>query len=212
MRRLPAPFAFLVPCLGLIVSLTILAAPATLLYFSLQQMARGGSNAYLHAGNFSMTIPRERFVMFAITSAAVRFGHIVDALNIPGTLGEALFSMTRAWPHSLVPAGMTLDAWRALSLPVFCLPAWWLVGRGVDSLNMRGTLHWALCLVGTLLCVGCCVLAIGLRFGTDAADRMDETWPLWGMAVWVVLFSVLPFAWWRQWRRLRVAALSSPGR
>lgn len=84
MRRLPAPFAFLVPCLGLIVSLTILAAFATLLYFSLQQMARGGSNAYLHAGNFSMTIPRERFVMFAITSAAVRFGHIVDRPEYSG--------------------------------------------------------------------------------------------------------------------------------
>ena len=200
MRRLPLPFAFLLPCVGLIVSITILAVPTTLFYFSLQQLAHGGSVAYLHLGQFGAQIRSEHFLSFAFMSTALRFGHIVDALNIPGVLGEGLMSAIKSRPHNFVPSGMTLESWRAISLPVFCLPAWWLVGRGLDALTGRRRAHWALCLIGTLLGLGFSVLALGLRFGVEAADRMDETWPFWGMGLWVVLFGLLPVAWWRQWR------------
>jgi len=172
-----------------------LAVPATLFYFSLQQIAHGGSAAYLHAAEFSMQLPRERFLSFALTSAASRFGHTIDALNVPGTVGDALLNN---WQHISVLRRMTLDSRRALTFPMFCLPAWWLVGRGLDRLTARWSAHGALYLTGTALCIGCCVLAIGLRFETDAADRMDETWPIWGLTLWAVLFGVLPFAWWRQ--------------
>jgi len=93
-----------------------------------------------------------------------------------------------------------LDTWRAIAFPFFCLPAWWLVGLGVDVLLKQRRLHWFTFLTGTLLFILFGVLFFGLRFVLTDSERGEITYPLWGIGLWAVLFAILPIAWFRQWR------------
>jgi len=194
MQRSSPSYAFLMPCFALAVSLTAIAVPATLGYLNLQRMAHGEAIAYLNAGEFNAQIPRNRFLYFAIIFGGARFSHFVSALNMPGCLGMPLLSAFRHLPF------LPFEFRRTITFPVFSFPAWWLVGSGLDSWMSRRRIHWGLCLTGTLLCIACCVLAVGFRLEIDPADHVEGTWIIWGLALWTVLFGVLPFAWWRQWQ------------
>jgi len=41
---------------------------------------------------------------------------------------------------------------------------------------------------------------VGFRLEIDPADRVNDLWIISGLALWTILFGVLPFAWWRKWQ------------
>jgi hypothetical protein len=193
-------FSVLLPLIDLVIWVVLLAAPATLVFLNLERVAQGSGTAHIQAGMFSASIPRNEFLSFAMQSAALKSSHTVAAANMPGFFGELLLSLPTSWPASWRPAGMMLDTWRAITFPFFCLPAWWLVGLGVDALLKWRRLHWATFLIGTLLFILFGVLFCGLRFALTDSERGEVTYPLWGIGLWSLLFAILPIAWFRQWR------------
>jgi hypothetical protein len=178
----------------------LVIVPTTLIYMSLLQRAHNSSTAELSF----MSLPRERFASFALSVGTIRQSHLVTAINMPGMIGAMLVSIP-TWPNGWRPAWATMDSWRALSLPLFCLPAWWFVGKGIDALVGSIRLHWSPLLVGCLFCALFIFLGVGLGLTATADDRADMWWMLSGMGLWAVLFAVFPFAWLRQ-RRSRVSA------
>jgi hypothetical protein len=188
-------FSFLLPVLELTVWVVLILVPATLLF--LQYRSEPG----LHRiGIIDVTIPRDHLLPFAAESAAIRYLEFFCALDFPGMIGEVLVSLPTSWPASWHPAGISLQSWRPLSLPFYSLPAWWLVGRGLDALISRRRMHWLLGVSGSLLCLLCIVVLCGLWFGVPDRDD-DGAWIFWGLGLWGMGFGVLPVAWLRQ-RRL----------
>jgi hypothetical protein len=199
-RSSPIPFAAWLPVFSVALWIALFAVPVTLDFISLEQAARGTGEARISAGSFEERIPRDRFLPFAAETVSMQFGHTIMAVNTPGTLVEALVSLPTTWPSSYRPAGILLDEWRCFSLPLFCMPAWWLVGIGLDGLVGRRRIHWSIMVLGTIFSILFFVLVIGLRFGMDASERAETVWPLWGLGLWAVLFAVVPLAWWQSQR------------
>jgi hypothetical protein len=215
MKVSPLPFAVWFPILDLAIWVSFFAMPAATTFLNLALASRGSGTVHIGNGSFSVDIPQRKFLSFALESASFRNSHIITTLNTPGLFGEALVSLPTTWPSSFRPTGMLLDEWRCLSLPFFCLPAWWLVGTGFDGWIEERRIHWSLALLGLILAILFIVLLIGL--GVDAYenrmntyDHDDVLWPLWGLGLWAVLFSGLPCAWWRQRRSRRIQPAQSP--
>lgn len=191
-------FSLLLPLVELALWVSLVLVPTTLVYFHLHHVAQTGSAA-IHAGEFSVTIPQDHLLAFALQVATISHSHAITAINLPGTFVEALISLPTSWPHLWHPPSMPIDIWRALTLPIFCLPAWWFVGVGLDALLGWRRLHWVALLTGSVLFVLFLVLFFGLRFGMSASERLEVVdWAFWGLGLWIALFGVLPCAWLRQ--------------
>ena len=100
-----------------------------------------------------------------------------------------------------------LWSWRDITFPFFCLPAWWLVGLGIDGLLRWRRLHLAAMITSLVLFLFFAIAFLALRFGSSP-DRENDVYLFWGVVVWWGLFAVLPIAWVRQ-RRSRIAEKSS---
>jgi len=206
MKRWPITFAIILPLAEIFVAAVILAVPALVVFLKLVSLAHGTGVAHMQFGQFSRTIPREDFVSFAAQTSSFGSSHLLTALNMPGFLGELLVDLPTAWPESWRPAGVSLESWRALIWPVFSLPAWLLVGYGVDALLGWRKLHWSVLLTGTLLCVISVVLLAGLTIMYFTSERDDSAFILWGFSLWSALFATLPAVWIRRWRSRRAEA------
>ena len=185
----------------------VLIVPTAATIVQFYATARGAKEITVRGGRYTTTIPRERWLAFALESASVQCSRAITGSNIPGTAGEVLISLPTSWPESWHPDGLTLPAWRAVTWPLFCLPAWWFVGRGLDGLLGGRRLHWVSLVTGSILCVFFAVLFIGLRVTLEANDRADP-WVFCGLGFWAVAFGLPPFAWVKQWRRKRSARMS----
>jgi len=118
------------------------------------------ARAYLWLWRISSgRVPDLHYVLERVAAPRAR---IVTAVNVPGMAGEILVSLPTSWPSSWHPESVSSDSWRALSLPFFCLPAWWFAGCGVDALLCHRRLHWASAAFGLILSLAFLVLAVGL--------------------------------------------------
>jgi hypothetical protein len=188
----------LLPVLSMLVWAVVVGVPAARMWMQLRSTTGNTHNAEVGVNRFHMTISPQSFLPFAVNDAVVTHSHALTAMYLPGALVEMPFSLATTAPEEWYPR--RLDQWtvRALILPVHCLPAWWLVGLGLETLLGRRRLRWPALLLGTLLCVGFFALEIGLRFAPDAADVGAIRWVFWGFALWTIFFAALPAAWWRQ--------------
>ena len=102
---------------------------------------------------------------------------------------------------------MSFNQWRALVLPVCCLPFWWLAGIGIDALTTRHRQPWWVSLLGSIVWVLAGVIETGLWFGISKSDRNGLVFPYVGLAIWFALLSAFPITWVKQaitWRRTRI--------
>jgi hypothetical protein len=187
-------FSLLLPLLELVIWVLLVPIPTTLFYLGTRTSTQPSGDVVISTKSGTYTVPQAAMRRIALEGPATRASHLLAALNIPGTIVEALLSLPTSWPHLWRPADLPMNVWRAITLPFFCLPAWWFVGRGFDSVQAR-QVRWPVALIGTILFIGVVVLFCGLRFGLSGDDRMDDSWPLWGMGLWALLFSVFPLAW-----------------
>ena len=197
MRTLSIRFSFLLPLIELAIWLVIVIVPATLTYLNLRAHTRPGDQVVMRTKRGNFTVPYEAAKRLAFEGPALKASHKITALNMPGFFGEILVSLPTSWPSSWHPEEMILDVWRAIIFPFFALPAWWLVGRGIDSLFYKRKPHNVSTVIGTLLFIGFIVLFCGLRFGLSPTERGESSWLLWGLGLWTILFASLPVAWFR---------------
>jgi hypothetical protein len=205
MRETRIHFSLLLPLIDLALLVLLVFVPITLTALHLYEASKGSNQVNIHSDAFDMSIPRNLIVPAAIRIATVPKAHAMVAINIPGILFEILISLPTSWPASWHPAALLLDTWRALVFPFFCLPFWWLVGRGLDGLLGKQRLHWSLLLIGTLFFGLCFALALGFHVSIPMSERDDSGWIIRGLTGWTVAFAILPIAWIAQVLRRRHA-------
>lgn len=196
MRGDRIPLSHLLPIIDLALLALLVFVPITVTSLHLYQASKGSSRVQIDSGQFDLTLPRDQIVPLAIRMVTVSKAHTIMAINLPGIIVQALISLPMPRTFSWHPAALLLDTWRALVFPFFCLPFWWLVGRGVDGLLSKDRLHWSLVLVGTVLFAICLVAVLAFHFGTSSAlDRQDLAWVMPGFTGWTIAFAILPIAW-----------------
>jgi hypothetical protein len=208
MKRWPITFALILPLAELCVALLVLTLPALLIFLNLETLAHGTGAAHIEFGQFSQTIPRSDFLSYATQSSAFQSSHALTALNMPGMFGEIIVSLPTTGPDRWYPAGLSLESFRSVIMPLFCLSAWVLAGCGVDAILGWRKLDWSVLLTGTLLCVmfGVFLVGIGIVSLQVKSEREDSSFILCGLSLWTVLFATLPAVWIRRWRSRRAIA------
>ncbi len=187
----------------------LLVMPTALTAYQLYRAARDSGSVSIRTRHFETTVPRQRCLAFALETESFRCSHAITAANLPGIFVEVSISLPTSWPNSWCPSGLSLEAWRALSLPFFCLPAWWFVGTGLDGLLKGRRLHWTAPVTGSVLCIFCAVLLVGLSF-ERAADDHGLAWVYCGLGFWTIAFGVPPLAWILQRRKGRATDDARP--
>ena len=175
----------------------------------------------IEAGDGGFELPRPSITAYASMSAASDLSKPIQALNSPAMLTEVVASMvTRSWPDSWRPSyfGPTqpgLFLWRALIFPIYCIPFWWIAGRGIDAWFVRRRLGWPSLLAGSFLCGAFLFLFTGLAVTTETRSYKDMLFILIGLGLWIVLFATYPATWVRLYferRALRSSAGCRVGR
>ena len=200
----------LLPLLNLAGWVALVLVPTTFIFLHMKQMAHGAPVLSMRAGPFEARIPQKHFLTFALNTATMSTGQAVAAANVPAFLIEILVSLPTTWPQTYHPSTIMFLAWCALAFPIFALPAWWYVGRGIDALRNQNHLSILDLVFSSSCAVLLAILAIGLRFGLSESDRDSITsWYIAGLALWAGLMGLTAVAWIKQWKRKRVAAIST---
>lgn len=141
----------------------------------------------------------------------------ISFLNLPGIFPALLIDrFSKSWPEEWSPAWsqvLGMWGWRSISWPLFCLPFWWLAGRGMDAFLaslgdtglrvVRWYEAWGMALFGTwILVVGTVLMLM-----TTPDDGFPEMrWLYLPGAMWFV-FGLMPLlAWFRQRRAFQKPA------
>ncbi len=195
------PFTLLLPVLALAVWVLVVAVPAVGTYVELRRVTGGGRDATVRVGRFHTTIPPERFLAFAVNAAVVTRSHAITAMNLPGALVEMPVGVAMTRPSVWYPRD--LDQWTEslVAMPVLCLPAWWMVGLGVEALLGRRRLRWPVVMLGCVLWGMFVALLGGVALGWAPQDPAAGRWVYVGLGLWIALLAVLPAAGIRQMRR-----------
>ncbi len=192
-------FSVFLPVLVLASWAASLLVPTGVMYLRLLQRAHGAGGTNHSYGDLYLNIPRERYLSFVFEHVISEKSQSITAMNMPGIVVELLVSLPTTFPDSWYPKQFELFNWRSIAFPFYCLPFWWLVGRGLDSVLGWRRLWLTTILTGFLLQIACLVCTLGIMFGTTAADRReDDSWIFAGLVFWILLFGLLPAAWVRQ--------------
>lgn len=149
-------------------------------------------NATIHSRQWML--PRDRRLMFPLAAIGERRFHLITDLNLPGLIVGAPLSVPVVSFLRRHPAALSTRAWHTITVPFFCLPAWWFVGIGLDGLLARRRLHWAPLVMGSILSCACVAFVAGI-LTSPPADRPDLLGLLPGAIFWTFAFGVLPLNW-----------------
>jgi hypothetical protein len=197
MREDRIPLSHILPVVDLSLLVLLVIVPITMTSVHLYEASKGATQVHIHSGQFDMTLPRDQIVPLAIRIETTAKAHLMMAVNLPGSIVQALISLPsiKSGAESWHPQALTLETWQALVFPFFALPFWWLVGCGLDGLIGEERLHWSLLLAGTLLSATCLALTLGFRLSMSVSERIGSDWFVRGFAAWSIAFAVLPIAW-----------------
>lgn len=190
----------MLPLLELVLWVLLVPVPTTLMYLTLQQEPAARHQTMLRdADDHSVRIAADRALPMALYGATKGQATFLWSLNIPGVLIGLAFDI-RTWPDEWHPSSLLVDTWRAISFPIFCLPFWWMVGRGLDALRDGRRLGWPLGLMGVIMSLAFAVAVAGCAVAFSERDRTDplKFWIFGGLGIWLLLFGMVGFAWIRQ--------------
>jgi len=202
MKKYLRSFSVVLPIGELLLSAGLILVLALVFFLRLKQAASGSG----HVGAFPAIVPSEGLLSFAFLRASAAAAKSITVLNAPANLVELIVSslrppLTGTWYSTgWYPAWLGLWPGRSLTYPIYALPAWFYVGRGVDSLLGRrrvGTANMVLSVTPAGVTIAICCL---LRFGLAPMERQGEVGGLHieGCALWACLFAVPFVAWFRQ--------------
>lgn len=197
-------FAFVLPTLNLLLWLVVVVAPAVLFYSRLKHEAHGAKTVTIQTGDFVVTLQSNEFRSVAIQGAALRAEKPVMLLNAPAVFVEVLISLIVSRTPNWHPASITWTTWRTVIYPIYAVPIWFYLGRGVDALWGRSIVRRREALISLLLAAIFTTLACGFRFGLTPAERQDQDILqlfIEGFALWAALFMVPFLAWIRHGRK-----------
>ena len=171
----------------------LVLVPTLSTYARINVTQRNGS-ANIRSGQFEQMLPRDRWLSFSLASVCERRFPLVTNLNLPGMIVGAPLTVPAVSFLRQHPLALSAQTWHTVTIPFFCLPAWWFVGRGLDGLITRRSLHWPMLAIGSILSCGCIALVIGI-LTSPPADKQDLIGFLPGGIFWATAFAVLPLNW-----------------
>jgi hypothetical protein len=148
---------------------------------------------YLFQARGNASIGSGQFEFSLATVCERRFYTIVN-LNLPGVLVGAPLSVPAASYLRSHPRVFSMRTWHTVTMPFFCIPAWWFLGLGMDAALTRKRLHWGLHAIGSILCCVCIAVLIGI-LTSPPADKTDLLQFMSGAIFWAVAFSLFPLNW-----------------
>ena len=175
-------FRWWLPVLSLVVWGVIVAVPAVQMDRALRAVGAEGKNAGVVVGTFRGTVLPENFAAFAMNAAVVTHSHAITAMEMPGALVQMPMVVALTNPELWYPQQLDQGTGSWLAMPLYCLPAWWLVGLGMEALVGR-RVRWLLLALGSVMGVGWVVVV------------RVEGWVVAGLGMWMGLFAVLPVGW-----------------
>jgi hypothetical protein len=190
------PFRVVLPLLAVVVWVGIVAVPAVMLDLQLRQVTGNVRNANVGVGTFHTTIPPRRFGVYALNATVVTHSHVITAVNLPGAMVEMPVSLATTQPEAWFPKGLDQTTGRVVATLVYGLPAWWVVGLGLEALLGRRRLRWPWMVLGVILSGLMGLTACGFLFGWSGGN--GSGWVYAGLGLWTALFAVLPVAWVRR--------------
>jgi len=179
----------------------MLIAPSAFFYLRLRNAAHGAGTVTIESGDLVITLQSGEFLSTAIQGAALRAEKPVTVLNAPAVIVEVIVSLVVSQTVDWHPASLMWPTWRALIYPIYAVPIWFYLGRGIDALWGHRVVRRRDAVISLLLAAIFATLACGFRFGLTQAERQDQDllqWFIEGFALWAALFTVPFFAWIRQ--------------
>jgi hypothetical protein len=192
----------LLPVVGVAVWVWVIALPAVQTYRALRAIGAQGKNAAVSVGTFHATILAENFWPFAVNEAVVTHSHALTAIAMPGALVEMPLTIALTNPSLWYPKQMDEWTWSLLEAPLYCLPAWWLVGLGMEGLLGRRRVRWPLLLLGSVAWATFAFMLCEYLLGWLLPGHAVEGWVVAAFGMWIALFSVLPAVWILRGRRV----------
>jgi hypothetical protein len=189
---------WLLPAMALVVWAAVIALPAVQTYWTLRAIGVQGKNATVTVGAFHGTILAENFWPFAVNEAVVTHSHALSAIAMPGALVEMPLTVALTNPSLWYPKQLDEWTWSLLETPLYCLPAWCLVGLGIEGLVGWRRVRWPLLLVGTVAWATFVFMLGEYLWGWMLPGHAVEGWVVAGFGLWIMLLGVLPAAWVRQ--------------
>jgi hypothetical protein len=115
---------------------------------------------------------------------------LLEAWNFPGVLlGLPItIPVTSTLQHSPSPSIDTV--WAAFTSPIFCMPVWWFVGRGLNAALTGTRPHLAMRIMGTTLFAIALAGAIAIVVAMDSIDFKPTI--LAGTVFWTAAFGIFP--------------------
>lgn len=188
-------FTWVLPVLSLMVWAMVVMVPAVQTYWMLRAIGAQGKNATVTVGAFHGTIVPENFGPFAVNEAVVTHSNALTAMELPGALVEMPLTVALTNPTLWYPKQLDEWTWSLLETPIYCLPAWWLVGLGMEGLMGRRRVRWPLLLLGSVAWGTFVFMLFEYLAGWTRPEHAVESWVVAGFGLWIVLFGVLPAAW-----------------
>ena len=172
--------ASLLPLAELSLWCALVLLPTLFMYGQLYLFQALG-NAPLGSGQFE----------FSLATVSERRFYTIVNLNLPGVLVGAPFSAPAASYFRSHPRVFSVRTWHTVTLPFFCIPAWWFLGVGMDAALTRKRLHWGLRAIGSILCCACIAVLIGILTSLPV-DKPDLLPFMPGTIFWAVAFGLFP--------------------
>ena len=194
-------FAFKLPVIEIVCTVTMILVSALLSFIRLKQMAHGSGSASLGLGEFVLSVPSDSFLSVAFHRALWWAEGPITTLNVPAKFVETLVSLVFVQSWYWWPNPLPESSWHVFVYPIYGLPAWIYVGLGIDALIGRRRVHRWNAVISVSLAVTFGLLFGALRFGITTAEREGQerlSWFIDGFAIWAVLFSIPVVAWIRQ--------------
>jgi hypothetical protein len=192
-------FAAFLPIAELGVWSAAVLVPSLLTYARLIVAAKGDS------GHFGITLPHN-VLLFSLTLVCEQRFLFITCLNLPGMLIGApvtipVIAHLRDQPV-VFSTVISPQTWNTLTSPFFCIPAWWFVGKNLDTLAARRRVSKVILAIGSILCCACVAFSIG-TLSAPPTDINDLIGFLPGSIFWTIAFATVPLGWLLMKNKLR---------
>ncbi|HEY2360287.1 MAG TPA: hypothetical protein VGK36_04165 [Candidatus Angelobacter sp.] len=130
----------------------------------------------------------------------------VTALNLPGLIIQLPYVITSPTKREWMPADVDFRVWRAITLPLLCLPFWWIAGRSIDALTalkhhqIAPRIRWPEVAIGSVWLAGGVTLFIGFLVSPPSDKDINFTLFCASGGLWAMLGALSVIARFRQWR------------
>jgi len=199
-------FTLLLPVIDLVFWAALVIVPTFIFFMRLKHAANGSHSVYLVFRTYQVNVPSNRFLPFSLDSVAPPAEKLITILDAPAKFVEIAVSLIFFRTGNWLPNWLLRASWRSLIYPIYALPAWIYVGRGIDALLGRNDVRRSNMIASILLSLFSIAVCCTFTFGFSPAERQGQNlldWYSKGFALWAVLFAS-PFAAWLRQRTNRM--------